>query len=112
MVLRSFLWNLNHARKNDKIWGHVSFDGKSYQFWGRRATDESGLKRIRFKRNDDLAALKQLCDEKIRKGYVAQDIGKQDDEYPGIEKIYPGFVKHMRNELMMARLSGTVASDV
>ena len=111
MVLGAFTWNLNAAQKNDKIWGYVTFEGKSYQFWGRRATGESGLKAIKFKRNDDLYNLSNLCMKKVAKGYEHQDIKRDGDEYPGIEKVYPGFIKHMRSQLMMARLSGSVMSE-
>ncbi len=104
-----FLWNYQPMHKHDKIWGYVKVNEKLYCFWGRRGTDVA--KSIQFKRDTDLYSLEATGAKKCKKGYTKQDVRKIDGEYPAIDQIYPGFVPHMRNQLMLARLSGTVRKE-
>lgn len=109
----AFLWNYRPEKGNDKIWGYTSVNEKVYCFWGRRGTDLNSLKAIKFKRaeHDDIVPLERQEYVKCKKGYIAQSLDRLGDNYPAIEKIYPGFVAHMRNQLMLARLSGSVIRE-
>lgn len=114
--IKSFLWYYDPANNNDKIWGYVEIGGKVYNFWGRRADlSIEGKKKLNFKRWAGLWSTydaERKAREKIRKGY--REIGcsrTEDGEYPEIERVYKDFVKSFQNQLMFARLTGTVKGE-
>lgn len=118
--IKQFLWCFNEAENNDKIWGYVEVEGKIYNFWGRRADlDAERGKKLTFKRwpgSYGDSACKKKGESKMRPSggktpYRPIPVDRSGDEYPSIEKVYPNFVKHFQNQLMMARLTGTVMGE-
>lgn len=119
--IKQFLWCLNEAENNDKIWGYVEVEGKIYNFWGRRADlDAARGKKLTFKRwpgsYGDQACKKKGASKMNPSGgktpYRAIPVNKDaDGNYPMIEQVYPNFVKHFQNQLMMARLTGQVMGE-
>lgn len=112
-----------HARdeeqNSDKIWGWVEIEGKLYNFWGRRGSEEKP-KSVSFKRNPNNytgnRALEALTYKKTHPGgkkvpYREVPLTRVDDTYTEIEKVYPGFSTHFRKELMLHRLQGTVKAE-
>lgn len=112
--IKQFLWYKNDAENSDKIWGYVDVDGKIYNFWGKRAALD-GKKKLMFKRWLGRYGEADCMDKaraKKREGYKEVDSKRTSDgEYPGIEGCYKGFVKSFKNQLMMARLTGTVKGE-
>lgn len=111
-----FGWFFDAAKNNDKIWGWFEVEGKLYNFWGRRG-NEDAMKRVKFKRHENVrwygnSALSSTARSKEAKGY--KSISCQADSeggYPEIERVYPGFLAHVRKELMYGRLTGTVRGE-
>jgi predicted DNA-binding WGR domain protein len=110
-AIEDFAWNYDPEKNADKIWGIASIDDRFYSFWGKRGNTESSLKAIKFLRADEFE-LRSTLREKIRKGYslVGNSVNLQG-EYPDIEKVYPGFVSHARQALMLAKLDGSVRRE-
>lgn len=119
--IKQFLWCFNEAENNDKIWFFVDVEGKIYNGWGRRADlDAERGKKLIFKRwpgqFGDRAAAKK-AESKLRPSggkepYKPIPVNRDaDGNYPHIETIYPNFVKHFQNQLMLARLTGTVMGE-
>lgn len=113
-TIKQFLWFKDDAKNSDKIWGFVDVEGKIYNFWGRRA-DLDGKKKLTFKRWPGTWGeydARDKANEKKRKGYKEVDSQRNSaGEYPGIEGCYTGFVKSFKNQLMLARLTGTVKGE-
>jgi len=119
--IKQFLWCLNEAENNDKIWGYVDVQGKIYNFWGRRADlDADRGKKLSFKRwpgSYGDHACRKKAQSKIRPSggktpYKPIPVAKDaDGNYPSIEAIYPNFVAHFKKQLMYARLTGTVLGE-
>ena len=117
--IKFFGWAYNPGMNNDKIWGWVEVEGKLYNFWGRRG-DLDDKKRLKFKRHDSAWGtydLKDLTYKKTNPGgnktpYRAISTTKDSNgDYPEIEKVYPGFGRHFKQQLMFARLTGTVRGE-
>jgi predicted protein tyrosine phosphatase len=110
-LICDFVWSFYPEKKSDKIWGIASANNIYYSFWGRRGDNESSLKSIKFLRADKFE-LKTTLIEKIRKGYkIVDTTSDAGGEYPIIETIYPGFVYHARQSLMLAKLDGSVRRE-
>lgn len=112
--VKFFGW-YNDGKKSDKIWGWLEIGGKLYNFWGRRDTTGDG-KSLRFKRHEQNWAgrhdLRDLARKKERKGYRSLSTTKNaEGRYPAIDEIYPNFQDHMKNQLMYARLTGSVKGE-
>lgn len=103
--IQMFLWCHIPEKNNDKIWGFAEVAGKYYCFWGRRGSAEA-LKAIKFKHDDNYLRLEDIGRHKMRKQYKSISVEPSNGNYPEIEKIYSGFVNHIRQELVFARLSG------
>lgn len=116
VTFKLFIWAHNEFKKSDKIWGFAEVGSKHYSFWGKRGdVNGSGLKTLQFKRNDDSYYLMSYGKKKLndyKKDYRSYSVDPgENNTYPEIERVYPGFVAHMRKTLMMARLSGTVKNE-
>lgn len=114
--IKAFLWYYDPSNNNDKIWGYVEIEGKVYNFWGRRADlSIEGKKKLSFKRWNGTWSIYEAEDkarEKIKKGYKKIDTSRNaDGEYPEIERVYKNFIKSFQNQLMFARLTGTVKGE-
>lgn len=116
IVFHFFGWYFDATANNDKIWGWCDVEGKLYNFWGRRGTDVDSMKRLKFKRNS--AAwhgnhdLRRTANAKESKGYRSIPVTMDaEGGFPEIEKVYPGFLAHIRKELMYGRLTGTVRGE-
>jgi predicted DNA-binding WGR domain protein len=110
-----FGWFFDPEKNNDKIWGFIIVEGKYYNFWGRRGITPEGMKKVKFKRHEHFygqSDLRELTNTKIRKGYKSIDC-KIDSTgaHIEIEKVYPGFEAHCRDQLAFARLTGTVKGE-
>jgi predicted DNA-binding WGR domain protein len=110
-----FGWYNDPEKNSDKIWGFAVVEGKFYNFWGRRGTDSESLKKIKFKRHERLygtSELRDLTSTKVRKGYTSISCATdKDGAHTEIEKIYPGFEDHCRDQLAFARLTGSVKGE-
>lgn len=111
--LKFFGWENDPSVNADKIWGYALVEGKLYAFWGRRGSKQNPFKSIRFMRwQKHDSAIEAKARDKLRGGY--REIGVEEDKegnYPAVERVYPGFSAHMKKQLMMARLSGTVQGE-
>lgn len=119
--IRFFGWAHNPNEGNDKIWGWVEVEGKLYNFWGRRGTEDKP-KNLSFKRHpatwDGNYDLKRLADKKMKPGggktpYRSIPCDRAEDgTFPGIDEVYPGFSSHFGKQLMFARLAGIIRNDI
>lgn len=115
-TIKAFLWYYDPQNNNDKIWGYVEIAGKVYNFWGRRADlGIEGKKKLSFKRWNGTWSTYDAEDkarEKRKKGYKEISCSRTEDgEYPEIERVYKNFVKSFQNQLMFARITGTVKGE-
>jgi len=110
-----FGWYYDPKNNNDKIWGWCVVEGKYYNFWGRRGTDIESLKKIKFKRHDQVynsSDLRSKTNDKVKKGYRSIDCRLDESgNHIEVEKVYPGFESHCRDQLAYARLTGSVLGE-
>ena len=112
-----FGWAKDPVENADKIWGWVNVEGKLYNFWGRRGTEEK-QKKINFKRNSNNwqgnHELRRLTEKKMHPSgdktpYKSIPCSRNaDGVWADIDAVYPGFSKHFGKQLMYARLSDSV----
>ena len=110
-----FGWLQDQEKNSDKIWGWCVVEGKFYNFWGRRGTTPDGMKKIKFKRHErnyGNSELRDLTSTKVRKGYTSVScVQDSNGVHTEIEKVYPGFEDHCRDQLAFARLTGSVKGE-
>lgn len=110
---RFFGWCFDAAKNNDKIWGWFTIDDKVYNFWGPRGGEK--LIKIKFKQFtkhksfwDNEYEVKKTQRQKLNKDYRSIDVRSENDILVEVEKIYPGFTAHLKKEMFIAKLSGTI----
>ncbi len=109
---RYFGW-YNDGLKSDKIWGWFTIDDKVYNFWGPRG--DKKLIKLSFKQfnkfpsfYDNEHEVKKTMRQKMNKGYKSVGVRVVDDVLVDVEQIYPGFTDHMKKQMFIAKLSGTI----
>ena len=112
---RFFGWCFNPKLGNDKIWGWFTIGEKVYNFWGPRG--DKKLTKLNFKEFSKFASfydneyeVKKTMRGKLNKGYKSVSVAVDNDVLVDVESIYPGFTAHMKKEMFIAKLSGTIRS--
>ena len=111
--LKFHFFGWNNLNTSDKIWGWFTIGEKVYNFWGPRGGEK--LIKIKFKqftqytsRSDNEYEARKTQRNKVNKGYRSIGVTVEDDVLVDVEKIYPGFTAHLKKQMFIAKLSGTI----